>query len=329
MSEGGSEAPRLERSDDGTIRTITSVLPMFIPSSIWKDDVLHLPVDLNEVYRQKLEELQLLDAARQFDGRSPGHGGASQAETHQHFAQIYLNSSSRVQYVALDPTSAFGQISKDLALTFSSHRVSILDIPCGAGAGGIALLTTIKELRQADVIPTTPLSVDIFAADISPHALEIYRTQIEWLKPRLESAGITVNIDCRRWDAADLVATNDLLEDYLRHPSNEYFVLMANFSGAGKSHFSSFKPSFEQLFLRLSYHKLTGVTLLWVEPNSRSGKTQIQKLKDLIAGFVRFISGVSAGVDCISRDYTWYSCIQSKTVGSDVAVHNYKRDNKP
>ena len=77
---------------------------------------------------------------------------------------------TRVQCVLLDPHDAFDEISHELLLTLSSHRIALLDLPCGSGAGGIALLTTIKELRIAGIIPSTPLTVEIIGADISQSA---------------------------------------------------------------------------------------------------------------------------------------------------------------
>lgn len=299
---------------------------MLIPDRLWKYGVLHLPRDLNEVYHRRLQELDLLAEAKSFDGKQGGHGGETQADTYKHFASLYPNSASRVQCVILNPHTVFADISRDLILTLSSHRVAVLDIPCGAGAGGIALLTTIKELRISNIIPSTPLSIDIFAADYSPAALDLYKSQVDLLLPKLGESGISVSFHRHLWDAAQLQQTSDLVEDYLAHQANEYLVLMANFSGAGKSQFSAFKRSFEHMFVRLSSRRIKGVTILWIEPLNPSGTSHIQKLKDLISDFKGYVSNIKQEVKCLECNYAWHSFIQSKKITSGVAVRDYKRD---
>src|SRR5262249_17856919 len=99
---------------------------MLPPDSLWKADVLHLPCDLNSIYKDTLEKLNLLDEALGFTGNQGGHGGITEHDTHKHFACLYSNSAARVQFVLLDPHGAFGAIPHDLLLTLSSHRISLL-----------------------------------------------------------------------------------------------------------------------------------------------------------------------------------------------------------
>ena len=154
----------------------------------------------------------------------------------------------------LDPHKAFEGIPRNLLLTLSSHRISLLDIPCGAGAGTLSALMTLKELRIAGILPMTPLSVKILGADISPYALDLYRDQLGELEPILAGVGISVRLETRTWDATDVRQTNDLIDDYLEGVAahNECLVLVANFSGASKTLFQKFEESFKHLWIRLS-----------------------------------------------------------------------------
>ncbi|MEO6809544.1 MAG: hypothetical protein ABI353_10585, partial [Isosphaeraceae bacterium] len=291
--------------------------------------VLHLPRDLNEVYHRRLQDLKLLDMAKSFNGHHGGHGGQSEVETHKHFACLYANSASRVQCVVLNPHAVFDDISHDLLLTLSSHRIALLDIPCGSGAGGIALITTVKELRTAGVIPNTPLSVDIFAADYSPSALDLYESQVSLLRPKLAESGISVSLHRYPWDATQLQQTSDLIDDYIAHQANEYLVLMANFSGEGKSQFPKFERSFEHIFVRFSNRRVKVVTILWIEPQGKSGFRHITKLTQVISKIIGYFSRVDPNMAYLECEYAWFSFIQSKQLKSGVAVHAYKRDNRP
>lgn len=303
---------------------------MFIPKSLWHREMLHLPRDLDEVYRQRLESLNLISVSKSFSGGGQGgHGGKSQDDTHHHFACLFTNSASRVLCVLVNPTGVFEEVSHDLIMTLSSHRIALLDIPCGSGAGGIALLTTMKELRVAGVVPSTPLSVDIFAADFSTSAIDLYESQIALLRPRLATFGISVRIQRRPWDALVLQQTSDLIEDYLAHEANEYLVLMANFSGDGKPNFSIFKSSFDYIFARLSNRRVKDVRLLWIEPMSKHGIGFLRLLKESIGKFVGYKSKVKPDVGCITCKYSFFSYLQNKPVPSNVAVHDYKREDRP
>ena len=112
----------------------------------------------------------------------------------------------------------------------------------------------VKELRMAGIVPMTPLSVKILGADISPYALDLYRDQFEQLVPILAGVGISVRLETRTWDATDVQQTNNLIDDYLEGAGahNEYFVIVANLSGASKTLFRQFEESFKQIWIRLS-----------------------------------------------------------------------------
>jgi hypothetical protein len=209
-----------------------------LPTSLWRDEALQLPNDIHDVYEYTLRALGLYDQAKRYEGGFRGHGGVSREDTNKHYAYLFLNSVSRIQCVMLDPQMSFAEISRDLLVTFSSHRISLLDIPCGSGAGAISTLLTLKELRIAGILPTTPLTVKILGADISEHALGLYRDQLKDLEPKLADVGISISLEKLQWDATNVQQTNDLIDHYLQMDAyaNEYFVLVANF----KNHLNIF-----------------------------------------------------------------------------------------
>lgn len=303
---------------------------MLPPESLWNSNILHLPRDLNSIYKFTLEKLNLLGEALGFTGNQGGHGGATEEDTNKHYACLYPNSAARVQCVLIDPNKTFGAIPHDLRMTLSSHRISLLDMPCGAGAGAISLLSTIKELRIAGTLPYTPLSVDIHGADISEHALSLYRTQVDLLIPKLAEVGIRVTLTCHQWDASSLPQTTDLLDAYFAASDvSEYFILVANFSGEGKSKFTRYQDSFEQLWVRLSGKKAKQSTILWVEPHGNSGRDVFQKLSHWGRGkFPWLRSLIPDGKNYIMCEYNFFHFIQDKPVESGVAIHGYTRDGR-
>ena len=298
-----------------------------LPANLWQTDTLHLPADIHDVYEATLKEQGLYEKALAYKGGGPGgHGGATKDETNEHFYKRFLNSVSRVQCVMLDPLKSFEDIPKDLLLTLSSHRILILDIPCGAGAGGISLLVTLKELRMAGILPMTPLSVRILGADLSPHALVLYRRQLDQLEPLLAAAAISVSLEIQIWDATNVQQTNDLIDDYLaKSEPNEYLVLVANFSGASKTLFPQFQDSFRQVWIRLSGKAARASTILWVEPNAKDGASLFKRLLELVNPYHWFQRTSGRRKNYHECPYNFYLSMQNKAIPSGVMVHQYSR----
>lgn len=297
-----------------------------LPSCLWRDDLLHPPSDVVAVYEAKLREMGILELALEHKGAYRGHGGVSEKDTYNHFAKRYLNSVTRLQCILLDPNKSFANIPRDLLVILTSHRISLLDLPCGAGAGAISVLGTLKELRTAGIIPTMPLTMQILGADISPHALEIYKDQLERIRPSLAETGITVNLETRLWDASDVQQTNELIDRYLdAYSPHDHFVLIANFSGASKSMFEHFKDSFRQIWIRLSGKSARSSTILWVEPEADAAKSLFKRLVDLVNPYTWFRRDLGTDRDQLSCKYDWFLRLQGRVISSGVMVHRYSR----
>jgi hypothetical protein len=301
-----------------------------LPSCLWQNDVLHVSNDIQEVYEAHLRSLGLFEKALSYEGKRGIHGGESKEETHEHFCLRFINSVARVQCVLLDPMKVFEDIPSDLLLTLSSHRISLLDLACGAGAGTISALITLKELRQAKLLPIIPLSLRILGADFSAHALELYESQIKQLKPRLAKVGISVNLETRRWDARNARQTNQLIDDYLEGPQaySELLVLVAAISGASKADFQDFTKSIELLWIRLSSVTTRSSTILWIEPNTSNGKNLLKKLRNFVKPWLWFQSNQAANEEKYACNYNLFIKLNNKNVKSGVMVHRFTRNYK-
>lgn len=294
---------------------------------MWRQDVIHLPGSLNDVYESTLQKYNLLEKARQASGKREVYGGKSKEKTEEHFAARFLNSASRVQCVLIDPFRSLADIPRDLLATLSSHRISLLDIPCGAGAATLAMLETLKELRKAGVLPTMPLSVDVIGADISTAALDLFQEQFTTLSPGLSNLAITATLNLHEWDATDVQQTNDLLDDLLSitRSHNEHLVLVTNFSGESKSLLKEFEASFEQIGIRLSGKATKRNTIVWIEPDMKSSKGLFSTLADLFTKFTRFQRSPDASTLYLSCSYRWFLRLQNEPIKSSLIVHRYSR----
>src|SRR5437773_1259714 len=111
------------------------------PGLVDSQSILHLPAALHTAYRDELVDRGLLEAAIVGSVEKQIHGGASQEDTLKHFKYRFANSASRVVCILVDPVDVFASLPFDIFQSFSSHRIAVLDAPCGSGAGLLSLLT--------------------------------------------------------------------------------------------------------------------------------------------------------------------------------------------
>jgi hypothetical protein len=149
------------------------------------------------------------------------------------------------------------------------------------------------------------------------------------LEPTLAGVGISVRLETRTWDAADVQQTNDLIDDYLKEATshNECLVLVANFSGASKTLFQQFEDSFKQIWIRLSGRASRFSTILWVEPNIKDGASLFKKLVETVKSYKWFQRITGQRQNYQESSYTFHIRMQNKSVPSGVMVHYYRREN--
>ncbi len=215
--------------------------------------MLFIPICLSRSYTELLQVYGMMDAAFSKEDVAGPIGGEGREATLQHFALRYGVSSCRIESLVLDPRIAFGNISDDLITSLSSGRMSILDAPCGSGAVGASLLSSIAVLRKNVVLPKLPLDIDITGGDFSETALEIYTKIIAKLEPTLNSVGIGINLKTVSWDATNPDTTASLVDTWFGNniAYSEYLAIIANFSGEASKRFADFERSFEHIHERL------------------------------------------------------------------------------
>jgi len=294
-----------------------------IYEKLWKNEVLHQPEKLVEVYKKKLIELSLYDDAKNSDEYGKGAvGGKDEEVTHKHFSERFLASSTRIQYVLLNPNGEFDVISKDIQVTFSSGKISILDIPSGTGAGILSLLCNIAEIRINSKLPRLPLYIDIVGGDYSPSALKIYTELLNDMKDYLAQQLIYVEYKAIEWDASDMLSTNKLVEEWLKNKEKyeEFYILMSAFSGVKEPIYKQFEESFKYI-QNATLNLIT--TTIYIEPASNDGKKffkLINKLMKIIEQWFEKEKAISKG-----RFY-WNDVIrENPKARSTVSIELYKR----
>lgn len=218
-----------------------------IPSSLWDPTYTHgdaelppgklrLPVRLEQAYRQALDELGLTAIATNLSDRGDGTiGEATQEGARKHFAKRFSGSCGRIQLFALDPHHTFKTTRSALATVFSAGRVRLLDIPLGAGAGAISLVSLVAQLRAESqpIFPKIDLDVQVVGGDNNPHQIEIANRMFRILKPWWLEQGLNADLETVEWDVLSDEATSDLIERWRGGLDGETLpaVICSNFSG--------------------------------------------------------------------------------------------------
>ncbi|MFN0017270.1 MAG: hypothetical protein ACKVP0_03360 [Pirellulaceae bacterium] len=291
------------------------------PELFHSAQALRLAPILADAYREELVARDLLESAIAGSSDPRIHGGPSPEETITHFSFRFPNSASRVVCVCVDPKQCFASLPAQILQSFSSHKIAVLDAPCGAGASLLSLLSVISSAREQKQIPCLPLTVGVVAADISPTALDIYSSLVRRIEPHLSAAGIFVELSTYPWDAARANQTSGLCDAWFSiHPdANEYFVLIGNLSGVANSLFEALERSFVHITERISNRPST---VLWLEPAVKT--TLFERLFGMFskAPWLRQPQNSPPNPQC---KFTWWQPIQGKELPGKVTVHRFER----
>lgn len=263
--------------------------PKDIPPELWRDGTMYMPMDLVRVYEKLLVSNGIMDLAKSEERKKSVIGGESREDSLDHFARRYGVSVCRVECVVLDPGEVFGLISSSLQLVFSDGLITILDVPCGTGAAGVSLLSTVAVLRKNRLFPQLPLTVMITAGDISETALAIYEEIINKMRISLREVGIDVSFRGQKWDATESEQTSGLVDEWFKNSegAEEYWCIIADFSGTGKK--LPVERSFQHLHERLQSKKSS---VLWVEPAELTdAKRFLKKVQDFLKPLRKFLYG--------------------------------------
>jgi len=218
-----------------------------IPASLWdsahdhgRDRLpkgkLRLPTQLEQAYQQVLQDLNLTAMASVIGDRDSGPiGDHGQAGAHEHFAKRFSGSCGRIQLFALDPHQTFKTTRQTLATIFSGGKIRLLDIPLGAGAAAVELLSLVSQLRTEDetVFPRIDLDVEIVGGELNPHAIDISKRLFALLQPWWLENGINASLESTVWNVLDDTSTDELVDLWKQGLGNSVVpaVVGANFSG--------------------------------------------------------------------------------------------------
>ncbi len=300
------------------------ILPSSITLELWEMNALNLPVSLREAYTDLLHTVGCLQEAKTGSKEKNIHGGKTDKETMLHFTHRFGVCAGRPAFLLLDPRSKFGQISIDLQTSFTDGRISMLDIPCGCGAGITSLVTTIATLREKNILPSLPLEINVLGGDHSPKALEMFGRMIDHISPFTNSMGIRLVWQTFLWDAARSDKTAEMVDKWftMQPLTEEFFVLVSNFSGAASrsKSFSALMPSIREISGRL-YNKRN--TLLWIEPSSNSALEFLSSLVAWIRDALPWLK--SSGGSFTTCDYMMRHPVNSQIHPTGLSVQSYQR----
>ena len=249
--------------------------PGSIPTSLWdaNTQVLSIPGHLATAYidtvdSRGIRHLLLNLEAKNDDGPI---GGGSREETERHFVNRMDGSVARVLLALLDPRNELDASSDTLISPFSGGVPCVTDVPCGAGAGVLSILSSIAVLRESGVLPRIPLNVHLVAADISSHATDLANEMLDRIRQSLADQAIHVEVEWIVWDATDTASNTNLVRRAViaSSVSSKKLLLVANFSGflsqPGKRR--QVDPQLEELFRYLAGENSLA---LWLEPDSKA-----------------------------------------------------------
>lgn len=306
-----------------------------LPEELWlhNEQAVKLCTELETKYIEHLHKYNAYELAKTFDGTSHPIGGLSATEAIEHFAYRFVNSSTRVIHITLDPDKKFSNIQIDIFSTFSKGNISILDLACGTGGHILSLLTTLVELRLKRLLPTLPLNIHILAADISPTALQIYQSLLHDLEPYLLHSGIRVKYHTYEWDACIPIQTSQLMDKLFSTTRdisiNEYYVITSAFSGfaGSEANFLQIERSLQHITERLGSKDST---FLWIEPNTTKANFFLRSLGKIFEDIQDFfVQLFTENNSTSSNTYFWWEPIKKEVIErGNVTVKLYKRTNE-
>lgn len=237
-----------------------------IPITLWDGELMYLPPQLVSKWEALLIENGLFERAKQ---RSPEGftGGRSKEDTDNHFAWRFTGSSARVMLAMLDPNEELQQSSDAIAKMFSGNKVFLVDLPMGAGAASVAILSVLCELRKQKLIPRMPLEISIIGGDISPYAQEYAKAALQRLIPDLEEQAISIDYTVVHWDVCDSFSNTDLIKCLTIKSQNcaTKLLLMTNFNDflEKDKKWKEAEPQLNELF---RYSRDKNSVAVWLEP---------------------------------------------------------------
>lgn len=307
----------------------------YLPKTLWDNEILHLPKQLSSSHMSFL--IKNGWQANYEPSSSGGVGGATNAEAQDHVTNRFLNSAARMQFVCTDPKKERPEVREMVLDQMATGRVFLLDVAAGNGAGTLAMLALICELRNRQIVPTLPLNVNIWGLDISPAALNFYSQLLEDISPWLRASGINVKLDLHVCDLHVSGEVDEILEGFFLEArdlqSNRFLCTISALSGVKKEGLEKMMDSLKLIAARLS-HRNRSSSWLWVEPRvertwlgtfadsiGQTLKQIVQFLKPSLLAAGQADAGLSMQV---ARGFRWEDPHSTYVATSYVVVMQFK-----
>jgi hypothetical protein len=257
-----------------TAPTLTRIIEVsHLPPTLWNATkrCLHIAPELAAKYCDRIAQQGLAHLVNDRDAQQGPTGGPSQDETDKHFAQQFDGSVVRAQLALLDPHEHVAHVADGLARLLAGGRIAILDIPSGAGALALSLLSTVAELRARGVLPRQPLDVILVGGELSGPARSYADDLFAVMSPSLAAQAIFVEHTQVSWDVCDRVSTTALLQLFMGRAANaeQRVVVVSNFSDflgrSGKQREA--EPQLQDIF-RFCSSATVPAAAIWLEPHT-------------------------------------------------------------
>lgn len=238
-----------------------------LPKSIWKSDVLHLPNPLIDAHADFLIEKGWIGSYQ--PGPGAGVGGKLPKEAQDHVTNRFLNSAARMQFVCSDPNDNQPDVRDMVLEQLGDGNVFLLDLAAGNGAGTLAMLALLCELRAHKTIPTLPLNLSIVGVDFSAEALEFYGDLLRRISPWFKTQGINISLNCELCDLMVSGEFSEVFENFIDDANQKnvkrFLCVISALSGVGKEGLEKVHDSLKLAAAGLGSRGRNS-SFLWVEP---------------------------------------------------------------
>lgn len=183
-----------------------------LPISVWKSELLYLPAPLAVAHKDFLNSKGWMSSYKPSNGGETG--GPTPQEAEAHVVNRFLNSAARMQFVCADPHDSQPEVREMVLDQLGDGQIHLLDLAAGSGAGTLAMLSLLCELRVQKVVPKLPLNVSIVAVDYSADALTFYADLLCRISPWLEASGLNVSVNRSVCDLSISGEFSEVLESF-------------------------------------------------------------------------------------------------------------------
>lgn len=310
-----------------------------LPISVWNSKVLYLPEPLATAHKNFLNDKGWMSAYQ--PGLGGGTGGQSSKEAQDHVINRFLNSAARMQFVCADPGDEQPEVREMVLDQLGDGHIYLLDLAAGNGAGTLAMLSLLCELRAQKSVPKLPLNVSIVGVDYSADALNFYADLLSRITPWFETSGINISLSLALCDLTISGEFSEELESFFDDAKKQnvkrFLCVISALSGAGKERLEQMHDSLKIAAAGLS-HKSRSSSWLWVEPHV--GKSWQTKFADSVrlvlkkVPFKFFKKGesydIQADVPLLAnpdtRKFDWHDPHKATTAKSHVFVMAFRSE---